>query len=1263
MARDKGTPAKSSLGVVTIIVFRNYNGPVFLNENDITRTVYEDAPIGDTIFTTTARDSDRAGPQSELTFSLSGSQAAQSYFNLLDATSTQQGVYSTDLTIARPLYEDNSDTLTYTFTLNAQDNGDPVQRNSTSVTINVIRNLQPPVFSTAYYSVPISYLANVSDVIATVTATDADTDSKYNTSSLRYAIVQGGENTAQTQYFGIDSSTGAIRLRQSVASDSATSYVLTVTATDGGTPALVDYATVYFNINRNQNKPVITSPTLTVTILETENAKEIANITASDSDLQAPFNQLFFSMVTTDSTIQQYFGVFSNGVVFTRKSFLDLPSPDRFEIEVQVCDRAPAPDTLCADSNGRVIVNVIRNHYPYFVSLPYDRDLDLSFAPGQTVVDVEGVDPDPVDIIFGQLKYSLIGDDGNENSFNINEDTGIITVTNTNGVTGEAFQLRIRVCDLGGLCNVTVATITVRTNRFAPELNNTNYRRIIPETWALGETVISVGARDNDTAPPNNQYGFELQSGGGSNTYAGCFAINSESGVIYALRALYRDPCNQAQYNFEVVAKDRGRTSLTSVPSTVQIDITRNQNPPQFTQRQYTAFINETAPVGDIVIRISAIDLDTETPFNTLNYAILGDDQATVYFNFTQVDNNIIDITVRQSVLDSNQDQYFVQLFVVDGGTPAQRDTSVLIITVRRNLHAPFFNPTNYGFTIQQDQPIGVSIGQVSATDLDAPKLGSGDVTYSLTASTQPDDYFGVRSSDGVIVVNRDLTLDTSNALLYLFSVNVRDRGNPSQAGTNTATVTVTVQRNLNCPDLSNNLPTEITINETYTGLIFTAQARDNDITPYFSTPTYSLAGDGANSLFFIDNSTGQINVNSVIQNRNDPIYKLQVVASDGFCLNPAQATLTVNVRRNLFPPRWTGQGPSFQVTIRETQDILNSITQLTADDQDLTGVGSTVSYRFQTNSSHQNLFFISENGDVYLRRTMVGLADNTFVMNVSAEDDGGLTSQPGTLTVSVIRNDFTPEILNMPPNTARSVRSDTGLTVEIFTCTSRDSDTEADYGQVNYRIVGEGRASNMFKVNSSTCEVTLRTDLTSDTAQAYTVLIEAFDNAGAATRSSTGTLTINVDRNLYPPQFINQPYSFEILEIQELGIPFGYANASDNDTVSPYGDIYYEAMGNDTVLTYFGINADGGLISLRSQWQYPDRSENIFRFDVRLRDGAGQQSPVTASVIVTVIRNTQPVFTNTANYRVSNLTEDTAGGTVVFTPPVTNQDSRCALY
>ena len=58
----------------------------------------------------------------------------------------------------------------------------------------------------------------------------------------------------------------------------------------------------------------------------------------------------------------------------------------------------------------------------------------------------------------------------------------------------------------------------------------------------------------------------------------------------------------------------------------------------------------------------------------------------------------------------------------------------------------------------------------------------------------------------------------------------MRDLGTPSRPGTNTATVTVTVHRNLNCATLTN-LPSEITINETETGLIFTAQSQDTDDT------------------------------------------------------------------------------------------------------------------------------------------------------------------------------------------------------------------------------------------------------------------------------------------------------------------------------------------------------------------------------------------------------------------------------------------------
>lgn len=61
----------------------------------------------------------------------------------------------------------------------------------------------------------------------------------------------------------------------------------------------------------------------------------------------------------------------------------------------------------------------------------------------------------------------------------------------------------MRLCDGGGLCNETVAIITVSTNNFPPVLQSNNYQRTIPETWALGETVFDVNATDADIAVSN----------------------------------------------------------------------------------------------------------------------------------------------------------------------------------------------------------------------------------------------------------------------------------------------------------------------------------------------------------------------------------------------------------------------------------------------------------------------------------------------------------------------------------------------------------------------------------------------------------------------------------------------------------------------------------------------------------------------------------------------------------------------------------------
>ena len=64
----------------------------------------------------------------------------------------------------------------FQFTLNVRDAGSPLQTSAIPVTINVIRDLRDPVFTSNYYVVPVSYLANTNDFLVNTTATDSDTD-------------------------------------------------------------------------------------------------------------------------------------------------------------------------------------------------------------------------------------------------------------------------------------------------------------------------------------------------------------------------------------------------------------------------------------------------------------------------------------------------------------------------------------------------------------------------------------------------------------------------------------------------------------------------------------------------------------------------------------------------------------------------------------------------------------------------------------------------------------------------------------------------------------------------------------------------------------------------------------------------------------------------------------------------------------------------------------------------------------------------------
>lgn len=86
------------------------------------------------------------------------------------------------------------------------------------------------------------------------------------------------------------------------------------------------------------------------------------------------------------------------------------------------------------------------------------------------------------------------------------------------------------------------------------------------------------------------------------------FSIDSNSGLIYTARLLDYELIQR--HNFIVRATDSGDPALSS-DVTVSVTVTdTNDNPPNFSQMLYEAFVSELAPRGHFVTCVQASDAD-----------------------------------------------------------------------------------------------------------------------------------------------------------------------------------------------------------------------------------------------------------------------------------------------------------------------------------------------------------------------------------------------------------------------------------------------------------------------------------------------------------------------------------------------------------------------------------------------------------------------------------------------------------------------------
>ena len=238
----------------------------------------------------------------------------------------------------------------------------------------------------------------------------------------------------------------------------------------------------------------------------------------------------------------------------------------------------------------------------------------------------------------------------------------------------------------------------------------------------------------------------------------GPFAMNAESGDVYVYERLDFEQIEE--YTIEVAATDLGGASIRHI---LTIEVVDRAGPPVPTVTQVCAGNAQAFLVWE---QTNTATYDIQwTPYEDGNprYSI------TPSRNLRGIDSD-------RSIVENltNAIEWVFRIRAVDKATLEQSKWSpefVVRPSVNENLanNPPSFRQDDYSFDVREEQPAGIQVGSVSATDVDPYSY----LTYSFAETEPPDAPFEINEASGLITTTDQL--DYESVPVYNLTVAVRD--------------------------------------------------------------------------------------------------------------------------------------------------------------------------------------------------------------------------------------------------------------------------------------------------------------------------------------------------------------------------------------------------------------------------------------------------------------------------------------------------------
>ncbi|XP_068613947.1 protocadherin alpha-8-like [Brachionichthys hirsutus] len=493
------------------------------------------------------------------------------------------------------------------------------------------------------------------------------------------------------------------------------------------------------------------------------------------------------------------------------------------------------------------------------------------------------------------------------------------------------------------------------------------------------------------------------------------FHVNQNDGILYVSRTIDREAvCAQSSaclINLKTVLENPLEVHYVGVEV---IDI--NDHPPRFTEEDKRLDISESVLPGARFQLKPSRDQDSG-PFSVQQYKLSPNDHFRLEVK-DRGDGDRIPILVVQKSLDREAaGSHSLVLTALDGGKPPKSgNLNILVNVLDVNDNAPVFTKDVYSVMLDENAPVGTTVIQVNATDLDEGL--NGEVVYSFSNSMNQNilNIFDVNPFTGEIIVKGSLNYEDKD--IYVVEIEASDKGVVPLTSEKSVIIKI-VDINDNAPEIkvtsfSNSIPEDsrpgttvalISVNDLDSGpngKIICSMDEDVPfmITPSFEDKMYSLV------------------TKSPLNREKQSQYDLRIQAKDaGHPPLSSEKTISVVVSDvNDNSPEFSLSPYTFYVT--EGNDPGSSVFSVKASDCDEND-NALISYHILRDGSKQNkitsfLNINSENGDILALKSFDFETLKTFRFQVVATDSG-TPSLSSNVTVNVFildQNDNAPVIL-----------------------------------------------------------------------------------------------------------------------------------------------------------------------------------------------------------------------------------------------------------